>query len=283
MERYHYIKNNINPIAISFGKINIYWYGLIFFLIFVIFRLFLIKKISKNNQKIKISKIENLLNLIFFGACIGGRLGYIFFYNFSFFLSNPYCIFYIWKGGMSFHGGLVGVTVSIWIYSELTQKKFLEITDSIVTLIPIGIGLGRMGNFINGELWGKVTFDTPWAIIFPRSIRDDIDYVMRNPKLIPFFKEFSALPRHPSQIYEMFLEGFFLFLILNTLEKRNLPTGILSAIFLILYGTFRILVEIFRQPDYQTNPFYGWNIGQILSLPMIIFGLFIYLNVLKNR
>nr|WP_236858671.1 prolipoprotein diacylglyceryl transferase [Candidatus Riesia pediculischaeffi] len=280
MKEYHYVKHDIDPIAISFGNVIIHWYGLIYFLNFFVFRWLFFKKVDK--KIFKKSEIENLLYLIFLGSLLGGRLGYVFLYNFSYFLKNLHCIFYIWNGGMSFHGGLIGVILMIWVYSVFYKRSFLKTTDLIAPLVPIVIGFGRLGNFINGELWGKVTF-VPWAIIFPKSINDDIIYITENPIFKPIFKKYLALPRHPSQLYEMLLEGVFLFFILRSFEKSILPTGVLSANFLFFYGIFRILIEIFRQPDYQVGLLYGLSLGQILSLPMVFFGLSIYIGRIKDK
>ncbi|MGP1932199.1 MAG: prolipoprotein diacylglyceryl transferase, partial [Arsenophonus sp. ET-DL12-MAG3] len=164
-------------------------------------------------------------------------------------------------------------------YSRKTNRYFFQLSDFIAPLIPFGLGMGRIGNFINGELWGRVTLNTPWAMLFPGSKVEDINLAIQDLSLLPILDQYGILPRHPSQLYEMFLEGVILFIILNLFILKPRSIGSTSGLFLICYGIFRIFVEFFRQPDIQLGLFYGMSMGQILSIPMIIIGIFIMILV----
>ncbi|MFP3029158.1 MAG: prolipoprotein diacylglyceryl transferase, partial [Arsenophonus sp.] len=258
------------------------WYGLMY-LIGFIFALWLAKlRSSKANGGWTENEVENLLYICFLGVFIGGRLGYIVFYNLPAFLSNPLYLFKVWTGGMSFHGGLIGVSCAIWWYASRTRCNFFKVADFVAPLIPFGLGMGRIGNFINGELWGRVTLDTKWAMLFPGSRLEDIQIVIQEPYLLPVLEKFGVLPRHPSQLYEMFFEGIILFIILNLFIRKPRKIGSVSGLFLIGYGVLRIIVEFFRQPDSQLGLFCGISMGQILSIPMIIIGIFIMIIAYKK-
>jgi phosphatidylglycerol:prolipoprotein diacylglycerol transferase len=197
-------------------------------------------------------------DLVFYGAMgavLGGRIGSVLFYNFSSFLADPLSLFRVWEGGMSFHGGLLGVLLALWLYGRHYKKTFFEVTDFVAPFIPIGLGAGRIGNFINGELWGKVS-DVPWAMVFPGA---------------------GELPRHPSQLYQALLEGVVLFAILWLYSNKPRPTMAVSGLFLIAYGLFRFIVEFVREPDQQLGYLaLGWlTMGQILSAPMILLGVWL--------
>jgi phosphatidylglycerol:prolipoprotein diacylglycerol transferase len=198
-------------------------------------------------------EISDFLFYIALGVILGGRLGYVLFYNLGHYLQHPLEVFYIWTGGMSFHGGMIGVGAALWFYARKTSRPWLAVTDFLTPLVPIGLGPGRIGNFINQELWGKVT-DVSWGMVF---------------------KTGGPLPRHPTQLYEAFLEGLVLFLILWFYARAPRPVGAVSAMFLIFYGLFRFLVELVREPDAQLGYLaFGWvTMGQVLSLPMILGGL----------
>jgi len=222
-------------------------------------------------------KIEILLYSIFLGSCIGGRIGYILLYNFTYFSQNILHIFYTWEGGMSFHGGVIGAIITMLYFSLKYKKNILEISDFIVPLVPFGLGAGRLGNFINSELWGRVSPHFRYSMIFPNSQYQDLEIVKRCPNLKPILYKYGALPRHPSQLYEFFLEGIVLFLIIHYFSKKNRPIGSISGVFLFFYGIFRIFVEFFREPDPQIGLFNNMmTMGQILSIPMIIAGLIIF-------
>ncbi len=244
---------NINPVLIQIGQLKIHWYGVMYLLGFAaswwLGRL-------RTRQSGSILSEQELSDLLFFcglGVVLGGRIGYILFYNFNEYIHHPLEIFKIWHGGMSFHGGLIGVLIAIGWYAHHLGKTFFEMTDFIAPLIPPGLGFGRIGNFINGELWGKST-DLPWGMIFPRA---------------------DALPRHPTQLYEAFFEGLVLFALLWWFSSKPRPRMAVSGLFLIGYGTFRFAVELLRLPDAHLGYLaLGWlTMGQILTLPMLLAGL----------
>lgn len=276
--------HNFNPVIFSFGPICPRWYGFMYFVSFI-FALWYVKRNNiKKNTWYK-EKTDVLVYSIFLGSCIGGRIGYIIFYNISYFSKNVLHIFYIWEGGMSFHGGLIGAFFTIIYFSLKYEKKILEISDFIIPAVPFGIGAGRIGNFINGELWGRVAPNFSYAVIFPNSKYQDIYVVQKNPQLKFLLEKYGALPRHPSQLYEFFLEGFVLFFIIYFFTKKNRPTGSVSGLFLFFYGIFRSFSEFFREPDPQIGFFKNTiTMGQILSIPMIIMGLvIIFKSYYKNN
>jgi phosphatidylglycerol:prolipoprotein diacylglycerol transferase len=201
-------------------------------------------------------KTDQVGDLIFYGALgviIGGRTGYMLFYDFSNFIAQPWIIIQVWKGGMSFHGGLIGAVIGLWLYGRKIHKSLFEITDFIAPFVPFGLAAGRMGNFINGELWGRIT-SVPWGMIFPNA---------------------GPLPRHPSMLYEFFLEGVVLFIILWFYSAKPRPRMAVSGLFALGYGIFRFTVEFFRQPDPQLGFIaFGWlTQGQLLSIPLILAGI----------
>ncbi|VAY02176.1 Prolipoprotein diacylglyceryl transferase [Arsenophonus endosymbiont of Aleurodicus dispersus] len=280
----HYIMfPNIDPVIFSISPVTLHWYGLMYLLGFI-FALWLAKRrAEKLNSGWTKNEVENLLYIGFLGVFIGGRLGYVLFYNLPTLLSNPLYLFKVWNGGMSFHGGLIGVICTMWWYACRTRRHFFQVADFIAPLIPFGLGMGRIGNFINGELWGRVILDIPWAMLFPNSWVEDIQIVSQEHSLLPILEQYGVLPRHPSQLYEMFFEGIILFIILNLFIRKPRPIGSVSGLFLISYGVFRIFVEFFRQPDAQLGLLTGISIGQILSIPMIIIGIFIMILIYKNN
>jgi phosphatidylglycerol---prolipoprotein diacylglyceryl transferase len=207
-------------------------------------------------------EVENLYFYLILGLIIGARLGYVLFYDLKMYLADPLEIFRIDHGGMSFHGGLIGVLIVGILFSWRNKKSFWKIADLLIVTAPIGLGLGRIGNFINGELYGRVT-QVPWGMIFPKG---------------------DPLPRHPSQLYESALEGGVLFLILWFMKDRKLPTGGLLALFLSLYGVFRFFVEFFREPDAQIGFVIGhFSMGQVLSSFMVIGGILLFLYLRRKK
>ena len=185
------------------------------------------------------------------GVILGGRIGYVLFYQFTYFLENPLYLLRIDQGGMSFHGGTLGVITAIFWFAKTRKKSIFEVGDFVVPLVPLGLLAGRIGNFINGELWGRVS-DVPWAMVFPTG---------------------GPEPRHPSQLYEAFFEGLVLFLMLQWFARKPRPAGSVSGLFLVGYGVFRFAIEYFREPDAHLGLFGGFiSMGQILSLPMIVIG-----------
>ena len=245
----------INPVAFHIGSWPVYWYGLMYLFGFAGAWFALSRRLKTAAYKNTFT-IEQLSDIFFYaalGIIIGGRVGYMLFYATEDLIAHPLLLFQPWKGGMSFHGGFIGTLIALWLYSRHIKKSVIDITDFIAPAVPIGLGVGRIGNFINGELWGRVT-DVPWAMVFPTG---------------------GDLPRHPSQLYECLLEGVLLFIILWFFSRKKQPRWAVSALFLVFYGLFRFIVEFFRVPDIQRGYLaFGWvTEGQLLSLPMIIIGL----------
>ncbi|RYU69058.1 prolipoprotein diacylglyceryl transferase [Aliivibrio finisterrensis] len=253
---------HIDPVLIEIGPLAVRWYGLMYLFGFM-FALWLAnKRADKPNSGWTRDQVSDLLFAGFLGVVIGGRVGYVLFYNFGHFLENPLYLFEVWTGGMSFHGGLLGVITAMLWYGYKNNRSFFTIADFVAPLVPFGLGAGRLGNFMNGELWGRVT-DVPWAMVFPTG---------------------GPFPRHPSQLYEFALEGVVLFFILNWFIRKPRPLGAVSGLFLFGYGTFRFLVEYVRQPDAQLGLFGDWiSMGQILSLPMVIGGLLMMIWAFKRN
>ncbi|AIU90435.1 prolipoprotein diacylglyceryl transferase [Pectobacterium versatile] len=263
-----------DPVIFSIGPLALHWYGLMYLVGFVFAMWLAVRRANKPGSGWTKDEVENLLYMGFLGVFVGGRLGYVLFYAFPSFLENPLYLFKVWDGGMSFHGGLMGVICVMLWFAHRTKRHFFQVADFIAPLIPFGLGAGRLGNFINGELWGRVTTDTPWAMLFPGSRGEDMMLAVSNPQWQAIFNQYGMLPRHPSQLYQMMLEGVALFIILNLFIRKSRPMGSVSGLFLIGYGTFRIITEFFRQPDAQLGLFGDlFSMGQILSLPMVIAGI----------
>ncbi len=253
--------HNFDPVFIDLGMFEIRWYSIAYILGILggwfYGKIIIKKRVVDTNLRNYQKNFDDLIGYLIIGIIIGGRIGYVCFYNPEFYSNNFLEIFKLWKGGMSFHGGLIGVILTTYIFSKIKNLNFKVYFDTISCVAPIGIFFGRIANFINGELYGLPT-NKPWGIIFPK-----IDGTMR----------------HPSQIYEALLEGILLFIILNfVVNKKNLNHGFISFLFLILYGFFRIISEQFRQPDMNIGYIFGnFSMGSVLSIVMIIIG-FIYLS-----
>jgi phosphatidylglycerol:prolipoprotein diacylglycerol transferase len=255
---------HINPILVELGPFRLSWYGLMYVLGFAASYLLVLYQMKRKDFGISKLEVENLYFYLILGLVIGARLGYVLFYDLKMYLADPLEIVAIWHGGMSFHGGLIGVLIVGIIFCWKNKKSFWNVSDLIIVTVPIGLGLGRIGNFINGELYGRAT-QVPWGMIFPKG---------------------GPLPRHPSQLYESGLEGGLLFLILWFLKDRRLPAGSLLALFLVFYGAFRFFVEFFREPDAQLGFILGpFTMGQVLCTLMMTGGilLMIYLRMKQNR
>ena len=259
--------HDLNPILINFGFFEIRWYS-IAYIFGILIGWWIAKKIIifKIKNKIiffEIKLFDDLISYIIISIILGGRIGYVIFYNFSYYLNNPIDIFKIWEGGMSFHGALIGIIVGTYFFSKKIKINTYFFLDIIACVAPVGIFFGRIANFINGELYGKPGSFT-WSVVFPK---------------------IDMIPRHPSQLYEAFLEGIILFSILITLIfKKNIRIGVCSGLFMILYGVFRILAEQFREPDKQIGYLFDLlSMGSILSLIMLLAGLFILIKIKNNE
>ena len=259
--------HNFDPVLIDLGIIKIHWYSLAYVFGILIGwwygRLIITKKIHGSDQENYLKNFDDLISYIIIGVIVGGRLGYVIFYNLTFFLNQPIEIFKLWEGGMSFHGGLIGVILSTYIFSKVKKLNYKIYFDIICCAAPIGIFLGRIANFINSELYGTPT-DKPWGIIFP---------------------EIDNLSRHPSQLYEAFLEGIVLFVLVNFLFlKKNSNYGLVSFLFLIFYGIFRIVSEFFREPDKHIGYIFDFiSLGSLLSVGMMIFAILFVLKINLNE
>ena len=257
------IHPQFDPVAITFGPFHvagtmlgpfaIRWYGLMYLLAFIFVIVLGRRRASQNLLTGWHPRdIDDMLFYGVFGVILGGRLGYVLFYKPLYYLLHPLEIFQVWQGGMSFHGGFLGVLVALWFYARKRGRPWLDVTDFVAPLVPLGLAAGRLGNFINGELVGRVT-SGPWAMVFP---------------------QVDALPRHPSQLYELALEGLVLFVILWTYASRYRPMGAVSGLFLVGYGTLRFIGEFAREPDIFLGYLAGgFTMGQWLSMPMIAIGL----------
>lgn len=273
-----------DPVIFSIGPVSLHWYGLMYLVGFVFAMWLAVRRANKQGSGWTKDEVENLLYAGFLGVFVGGRVGYVLFYNLPLFLDNPLYLFKVWDGGMSFHGGLMGVILVMFWFARRTKRTFFQVSDFIAPLIPFGLGAGRLGNFINGELWGRVTTDTPWAMLFPSSRSEDVALAAADPSLLPLLNQYGVLPRHPSQLYELLLEGVVLFIILNLFIRKPRPMGAVSGLFLIGYGAFRIIVEAFRQPDAQLGLFDGViSMGQILSIPMVVAGVIMMIWAYRRR
>ena len=254
---------NIDPVAVDLGVIQIRWYG-ISYIVGILGAWALLHLRARSGRTGW--TVEQVADLIFYGilgVILGGRLGSALFYNLPHYLDNPLDIFKVWQGGMSFHGGLLGVLIACWLYGRKTGKTLFEVTDFLTPIIPVGLFTGRLGNFINAELWGKPA-DLPWAMVFPGA---------------------GPLPRHPSQLYEALLEGALLFAILWWFSARPRPLMAVSGLFLACYGLFRCAVEFVREPDAHLGYLgFGWlTMGQVLSAPMLLAGLALFALAYRRR
>ena len=256
---------HIDPIAIKIGPLAVHWYGLTYLVAFGLFMLLGIWRlkdqpfasITKPSAWVK-KDVEDILFYGVLGVIVGGRLGYCLFYKPGYYLSHPLEIFAVWQGGMSFHGGLVGVIVSMILFAKLKKRPWLQVADFVAPCIPLGLASGRIGNFINGELWGRfASADLPWAMVFPQSG--------------------SMQPRHPSQIYQFLLEGLLLFAVLWLYSRKPRGEGQVAGVFMMGYGVLRFVAEYFREPDdFLGLLSLGMSMGQWLCVPMVVLGAFLW-------
>ena len=243
----------LDPVLVSLGPFQVHWYGVMYLLGFSFAWLLARSRSQRAWSPLRRDQIEDLIVYAAFGVILGGRCGYVLFYNFDKWLADPLWLLRIWEGGMAFHGGLLGVAVALLLYARKIKQPWLAVADFVAPLVPIGLGLGRIGNFIGQELWGRAS-DWPVAMIFPRDP--------------------EQIARHPSQLYQAGLEGLLLFIILFWYSRRPRPEGAVSGLFLLFYGLFRSIAEFAREPDGHIGfDLFDWvTRGQLLSLPMVAGG-----------
>ena len=254
---------DIDPIAIALGPIKVHWYGLMYVLGLLALWFFAARRAKQPGSGWTPEQVSDFVFYGALGVILGGRIGYMLFYNLSHYIEHPLNVLKVWQGGMSFHGGLLGVLLAMLYFARKTGKTFFTVADFIAPWVPIGLGLGRLGNFINHELWGRTT-DGPWGMVF---------------------REGGPLPRHPSQLYQAALEGVAMFVILWLFARKPRPTASVSGLFLICYGVFRVITEFVREPDAQLGYLaFGWlTMGQVLSVPMILFGVGLMVWAYKKK
>jgi len=258
------IHPDFDPVAFSLGPLHVRWYGLMYLIGFLVGWALGRYRVNRPGSGWTTEQMDDLVFYSALGIILGGRIGYVLFYGFGNFLRDPLALFRIWEGGMSFHGGVLGVLLAMALFARKHHKGFWPTVDFIAPLIPPGLFFGRIGNFINGELWGRVT-DVPWGMVF-RQTGD-------------------GLPRHPSQLYQAALEGVALFLIVWLFSAKPRPTMAVSGVFALSYGVFRFLVEFVRQPDAQLGYLaFGWlTMGQLLSLPMVMVGILLLALAYRHK
>ena len=268
------IHPQFDPVLISIGPLAIRWYALSYIVGFILFTILSRRRIAQGNSVFTKEMLDDFLTWGILGVILGGRIGYVLFYKFSDYLANPLDIFKVWEGGMSFHGGFLGVVVAMWLFGRKHNISILKLMDTVAPLVPLGLASGRIGNFINGELWGRVTeLNAFWAMGFPQARYEDAEAAAHNPLWAEWLQQYGMLPRHPSQLYQFALEGICLFIIVWIFSKKPRPVGQTAALFLGGYGLFRFIAEFARQPDdYLGLLTLGLSMGQWLSVPMIVLG-----------
>lgn len=268
---------DIDPIAFSIGPVAVHWYGIMYLIAFAAFWWLGERRRRAGRLPVGPTAFSDLAFYGMIGVILGGRVGYMLFYATPELLADPLSLFRIWEGGMSFHGGLLGVLAAMWYWSRRNGMHFFDVMDFVAPLVPIGLGTGRLGNFIGGELWGRHT-DLPWGMIFPRAI-DTAGHSIEQLKAMAGAGQLAAEARHPSQLYQMLLEGVLLFCILYFVSMKPKPRYLVSGLFALFYGVFRFGVEFVREPDAQLGYLaWGWlTMGQILSLPLILLGVVLLL------
>ena len=279
------IHPQFDPIAVSLGPLAIHWYALSYILAFFLFIVLGRHRIKAGGTLFTKEMLDDLLTWGILGVILGGRIGYVLFYQLDAYLAQPLNILKVWEGGMSFHGGFLGVLAAMWLFAKRRGLGFWQVMDFVAPLVPLGLASGRIGNFINGELWGRVTDPIKfWAMGFPQANYEDLPLAASNPQYAAWFSQFGMLPRHPSQLYQFALEGITLFIIVWLFSKKPRPTGQVAMVFLAGYGIFRFIAEYARQPDEQLGLLtLGLSMGQWLSLPMIILGVIGFVYFVKRN
>ncbi|GAA5162134.1 prolipoprotein diacylglyceryl transferase [Ornithinimicrobium tianjinense] len=252
---------DISP-SFDLGPLTIHWYGVMYAVGFVLAWWLGTVRARRAGSGWEVDEVSDLILWCALGVVLGGRLGYILFYGLGKVADDPLSVLRVWEGGMSFHGGLLGVLAAMWFYARRTGRRYFEVGDFVAPLVPLGLFFGRIGNFINGELWGKPS-DVPWAMVFPTG---------------------GPEPRHPTMLYEALLEGLVLFTVLWLYASRRPPVRAVSGMFLVLYGVFRILVEFLRVPDAHLGYLaLDWlTMGQLLSVPMVLFGAYLLWSAYRS-
>ena len=268
--------HQIDPIILSLGPLKLHWYGLMYLLAFI--TAWWLGRMRASQGRLPGVDTNAFSDLMFYGmlgVVLGGRIGYVLFYGFGTFLENPLSIFKVWEGGMSFHGGLLGVMAAAWWWSRKHRLHFFDTMDFVAPVVAPGLGFGRLGNFIGAELWGKPT-GTDWGVIFPT------DPALRGLDAAQLQAQYAAgaldqFARHPSQLYQAFLEGLVMFVVLWAVSRKPRPRYTISGLFALMYGVFRFVVEFVRVPDADIGYLaFGWlTMGQVLSLPLVALGLFL--------
>lgn len=271
------IHPQFDPVALSLGPIQVHWYGFMYLLAFAAaYGLAWYRSTKREGWT-----TDMVSDLVFFGALgviLGGRVGYVLLYQFSELLENPAYLFKVWEGGMSFHGGFVGVALAMIYFAKKYKKPIFNVLDFVVPCVPTGLLFGRLGNYINGELWGRVSDGGySWLTYFPQAAQFDSALITTNPAMQSLITQVDGnylLPRHPSQLYEAFAEGLLLFIVLWWFSSKPRPRMAVSALFMLGYGISRFIIEFYRQPDPGYELLMGWmSKGQLYTLPMILFGL----------
>jgi len=253
----------IDPVALDLGFVQIHWYGLMYLIAFLLAWWLGKKRANMPNSGWTADQVSDMIFFGALGVVLGGRIGYMIFYNFPALAEDPLALFKIWQGGMSFHGGLLGVLLAMYFFGRKYKKTFFDTVDFVAPLVPLGYFAGRVGNFINGELWGRVT-DVPWGVIFPHA---------------------GPEPRHASMLYQGILEGLVIFAIVWWFSSKPRPRMAVSALFAICFGVFRFINEFFRQPDAHLGfvAFDWMSMGQVLSIPLVILGVILWVLAYKNE
>lgn len=281
------IHPNFDPVAIHLGPLAVRWYGLMYLVAFMMAILVGRLRLRLPHVAAQGWSARDIDDMMFYGVLgtiLGGRLGYVLFYKLDYYFMHPLDVFKVWQGGMSFHGGFLGVTLAMMLFAFQRKRTWLQVTDFVAPMVPTGLAAGRLGNFINGELWGRVTDpNAPWAMLFQNTTQDDARWLIAHPELAgkwhlgEIFAKYHVLPRHPSELYEIALEGVALFLVLWFFTRKPRPVGAASAVFLMGYGLARFTVEFAREPDdFLGLLALGLSMGQWLSLPMIVAGIALF-------